>query len=279
MQCGVLLVERGEKAARRGVLVGADAGGAREVAQRLLRGHLHGLILRGEKAVRPIRLPVGRLAADVLDGDVSRQVFIQRAEGVARPRARAGEALAGEAAVHKHAARPVRVRARGHGVDEGDVVGMRAEVREQRRDHLPALPAGREGPRRFHQVAILALEADLRRAGHRRVVEFFQHRFVLPQIHVRRAARAENVEHLLRARREMRAGRRGEKVALQQARKRDAGEAGAEAAEKMAAVEMQGVHSRRSSSLALSSARQKARGPCWARSAAELSISPAAGSR
>jgi hypothetical protein len=129
MRGGVLGIDELQEIPRRLLVVGLDGSRPREIAQRLLRGHRHSLILRGEKAVAPVRLAVRRLAAHVLNGDVGRQVFVSGAERVADPRACAGEALAGEARVHVDATRPVRVRARGHAVDENHVVHMLRHVR------------------------------------------------------------------------------------------------------------------------------------------------------
>ena len=59
-----------------------------------------------------------------------------------------------------------------------------------------ALPAGSEGPRAFHEGTILALKADhVLLARQRLAVHFFEHGFVIPQVHVRGGSRAKDLEH------------------------------------------------------------------------------------
>ena len=100
---------------------------------------------------------------------------------------------------------PVRVRLRLHRVDERDVVDMLRHVRQQRADHLAALPRRRERPGALHQVAVLALKRDkILFARQRLAVMLFQRRLVVPQIEMRRTARAEDLQHALRLRSELR---------------------------------------------------------------------------
>ena len=77
MRCGVLGIDELQEIARGLFLIGSDGSGPREIAQRLLGGHRHGLMLGREEAVAPVRLAIRRLAAQVLNRDVGRQVFIQ----------------------------------------------------------------------------------------------------------------------------------------------------------------------------------------------------------
>jgi hypothetical protein len=125
-------------------------------------------------------------------------------------------------------------------VDEGHVVHMLRHVRQHRRNHLPALTRWCEGPRRLHQVAVLTLKRDFDiRARHWRAVKFLQHRFVIPQVHVRRRSRAEDLQHLLRLRRKVwLVLRHSGEFVREQTRKRDTSEPGGHLAEEMAAREV-----------------------------------------
>lgn len=167
-------------------------------------------MLGRQKAVAPVWFSIGWLAPQILDRDVSGQIFILAAQRVTEPGPGARKALAGKAGVHRDAARPVGICPGRHAVDKGHVIHVPRHVGQQGRDHLAA-PAGRgEGPRRFHQVSVFPLKSDLRfRARQRRAVKFLQHRLVVPQIDVRRRARTENLQHLFRLRGKMGWPRRG----------------------------------------------------------------------
>ena len=91
-------------------------------------------------------------------------------------------------------------------MDERDVVDMLRHVRQHVLILLPALPRGCEGHGTSHQVAVLALKRHhLFLARQRLAIVLFQRRLVLPQVDVRRAAGAEDLQNALRLRRELRA--------------------------------------------------------------------------
>ena len=216
---GVFEVRGAEEFAGGLVFGRRDAGGAIEVTQRLLGGHADALVAGGQEAVTPVGLAVRRFSADILDRYVGRQILVERAERMADPRPAARVAFAGEAGVHRHAARAVGVATRSHRVDERDVVHVLRHVRQVGADHLAALAGRLEGPRGLHQVAVLTLEGHLDRTGQGSPVVFLQERLMIPEIDVRSRARAEDLKHLLRLRGEVGAGRHGgAEVAHEQAR-------------------------------------------------------------
>ena len=188
----------------------------------------------GEEAVAPVGFAIGGFAAEVLDGDVGGQVVIEAAEAVADPGACAGEAIAGEAGVHVHTAGTVGVRAAGHAVDEGYVIGMTGDVRQHGADLFAALAGGMEGPWGLHEVAVFALESDFGGTWEGGAVILFQHGFVVPQVDVRGGAWAEDLQHLLGLWWEVRLvfGRVGHEPG-----ERDTGESGGHLAEELAALE------------------------------------------
>ena len=239
---GVLEIRGAEEFAGGFVFGGGDAGGAVEVTQSLLGGHAHALVAGGEEAVAPVGLAVRRFAADILDRHVGREVLVERAEGVADPGAAARIAFAGEAGVHRDAARAVGVAARCHRVDERDVVHVLCHVRQVRADHLAALAGRLEGPGGLHQIAVLALEGDLDRTGQGSAVVFLEERLMIPEVDVRSRARAEDLEHLLGLRGEVGARRHGgSEVAHEEARQSQPRHASGHLAEEAAAGQLEGV--------------------------------------
>ena len=84
---------------------------------------------RGEEAVAPVRLAVGRLAADVGDRDVRRQIVVRAAQRVREPRPGGGESLGRSTGIHEDTAGAVRIRFRGHPVKKRDVVDVPRHVR------------------------------------------------------------------------------------------------------------------------------------------------------
>jgi hypothetical protein len=89
------------------------------------------------------------------------------------------------------------------------VVGQFGEVRQQVGNHLAGLAARLEFPVRLGQVPVLTLERDqFVHAWHRLAMPPDKFRFVVPALQVRARARAENDQHVLRFRREVRRTRR-----------------------------------------------------------------------
>ena len=82
-------------------------------------------------------------------------------------------------------------------MDEGNVVSVFGQMRQQGRQQLAAFSGGRERPGRFHQVAVLALKRDFcASARQRRAIVFFQRRFVIPQINMRCRAGTKDLQDL-----------------------------------------------------------------------------------
>ena len=196
-----------------------------------------------------------RHAARIGNGDEGRQILVLRAQRVAHPRAHAGKAVERETGAHLVLGRAVRVRLGRHRVDEAQVVGQLRQVRQQIGDHLARLPARLEFPVRLHEVAVLALKGDeLVPPGHRLAVALDQLRLVIPRVQMAQRAGAKDHQHILRLGREMRRARRvgmlrrpvrtngrfvrAEQLLLGEQRKeRDAAQAGAAVAEKIAAIQ------------------------------------------
>jgi hypothetical protein len=242
MLFGVLEVRGAEEFAGGLVFGRRDAGRAIEVTQRLLGGHAHALMAGGQEAVAPVGFAVRRFAADVLDGDIGRQVLVERAEGVADPSSAARIAFAGEAGVHRDAARTVGVAARSHRMDERHLVDVLRHVRQVRADHLAALAGWPEGPGGLHQVAVLALEGHLDRAGQGSAVIFIEERLMIPEVDVRSRARAEDLEDLFGLRGEVGArGNGGTEVAHEEARQSQSRHASGHLAKEAAAGQLEGV--------------------------------------
>ena len=104
-------------------------------------------------------------------------------------------------------------------MDERHLVDMLRHVRKVGADHLAALAGRLEGPRGLHQVAVLALEGHLDRAGQGSAVVFIEERLMIPEVDMRGRARAEDLEHLLGLRGEVGAGRHGRtEIAHEEAR-------------------------------------------------------------
>ena len=113
----------------------------------------------GMKPLRPVRLAADRPAALVEEHDVARQVLVLGAQAVHRPapeRRPADERLAG---VHRHQGRAVGVAVGVARADDGQLVGVLADLREVVGDQQAALAAGPELAERRRE------EADLAAAG------------------------------------------------------------------------------------------------------------------
>src|SRR5688500_14958319 len=120
-------------------------------------------------------------------------------------------------------------------------------MRQEGGTHLAGLAARREGPRGLHQIAVLALEAEFAfRARQRFPMIFFERGLVLPEVHVRRAAGTENMEHLLRLGGKVRAAGRAEDFELKQPREGYPGETRSKVAQESPSVDLKKlrIHSR-----------------------------------
>ena len=107
------------------------------------RAKLNALIDARQKA----RAPQARARAARRPGeqhDVGRQIAVLRAEPVGHPRAEARPTAAPEAGVQEHLRRRVIDLLGVQRLHDGDVVGDGRQVRQQLREHLPALPVRRE---------------------------------------------------------------------------------------------------------------------------------------
>src|SRR5690242_2296630 len=149
----MLLVEKANETASRHVFVGRNPGRKRKVADWLLSRHYDGLMLGRQEAVAPVRLAIRRLAADIWDRDIRRQVFIFTSQGKTDPGAGAWKTFEDRPGVHEHATRAVRVCFRLHGMDERDVVDVPSHIGKKRADHFAALARGGERPGAFHHAA------------------------------------------------------------------------------------------------------------------------------
>ena len=193
---GVPDVQSAQKIPRRLLFVRGHAVGPRQVADRLLAAQHDRLMLRGQESVAPVRLAVGRFPANVRNGDVGWQILVGRAQRVADPRTRGGKTFLDVPRVHKDATRPVGVGLGSHRVDEGNVVNVPGHVRQQAGDLLAAFSASDKRPGTLHQVAVLALERNqILLARQRLATPTFQFGFVFPQIDLRSAAGAEDLQH------------------------------------------------------------------------------------
>jgi hypothetical protein len=153
----------------------------------------------GRKALCHCRGPICR--------HEGRQVAALAAERVGHPRPDAREAVEREARRHLVLGRAVRVALGRHRVDEAHVVGHLAEHRQKVARHLAALAPRLELPLRLDEVALFTLERDelaAARHRHRRVVQADELRLVVERVDVGEGARAEDQEHVLRLRGEVR---------------------------------------------------------------------------
>ena len=140
------------------------------------------------------------------------QIAALAAEAVGEPRAdaRAAEHLA--ARVHEDLAGRVVELRRVHRADDGDVVGDGRQVRQQLRELGARLAVLLERERRAEQARRalderepLSLRNELR--GNLLAVVLLQRRLVVEQIELRRRARHEQIDDVLRLRREVRRAR------------------------------------------------------------------------
>ncbi len=150
-----------------------------------------------------------RHAARIGDRDKRRQILARRTECVTCPAADGGEAVEREAGAHLVFSGPVRIRFRRHRMDETHLVRETAEVRQQIRGHLAALPARAEFPERLDQVTVLALEGDqFARTRHRHVVTLHQLGLEIERVHVAHRTRTKDHQHAFGFRCEVRRTRR-----------------------------------------------------------------------
>jgi hypothetical protein len=203
------LVELLQQVARRRFSGRTDRRRRIEVWNRFVRIERRALKRRRQECAVPVIRADLRHAAGIGNCHERRQVLILGAEGVANPRAEAWKAVEREAGAHLVLGRAVRVRLAGQRMDEAQVVGQLGHVWQQVRDHLAALAAGAEFPRRTRQVAVLALKCDqLAIARQRLPVPLDQLRLEVPSINVTQRPGAEDDENLLSPGREVRRPRR-----------------------------------------------------------------------
>ena len=160
---------------------------------------------RQERAV-PQRRPDRRRHVGA-EHDVAGQVLVLGAEAVGEPRAERRTADLDVAGVH-HQHRRLVVRDVGvHRADHADVVGARADVREELADLEAALAVALERERRLHQRAGLALGRD-GAARQRLAVVLVEHRLRIEAVDLRQPAVHEQEDDVLGARGMVQARRR-----------------------------------------------------------------------
>ncbi len=195
---GVTSIEEFKKLARGDFIVLRDAVRPREIAHRLMSGHHDPLMPCREKSVRPVGLAVGRLAPCIGNCDEGGKVVVFAAEGVAGPGTCGGEALGRMPGIHKDAAGTMRIGSRHHRMHEGHVIDMLRNMRQHRREPLPRLATGNEGPGAGHQVAVLALERDQVFLPRERLPrQPFEFGFVIPEVEMRGCSGTEDLQHPL----------------------------------------------------------------------------------
>ncbi len=176
---------------------------------------MHG---RQERAV-PERRPDGR--RDVrAQHDVAGQVLVVGPQTVGQPGPERRPADLGMAGVH-HEHRRLMIRdVRVDGADEADVVGARADVREQFAHVHSALAVLLERERRAQQRTGLAFGGDAA-AGQRLPVILVEHRLGIEAVHLRQPAVHEQEDDVFRFGRVMKsAGRTDLRVLVRAAQRR-----------------------------------------------------------
>ena len=156
------------------------------------------LVDRRQPAVGPVLVGEGRQAGGMPHHDVGGQVLGLAAERIGRPGAH-GRIPGGDASrLHGEHGLQMVVHSGLHRADQADVVGDRAEVRQEFAEFHPALAVTRELPERPQHLG--------RRLGHVVVfqvarellpVPLREHRLGVEQVHLRRPAHHEEGDHRL----------------------------------------------------------------------------------
>src|SRR4051794_5217586 len=179
------LVQEFQKFPSRYISAFADFWRALQVRNRLFsieRGPLK--YSRQERRVPMVR-PDLRHSAGIGNGDKGWQILVLRSQRVTHPGAHAREAIDREPCAHLVFRRPMRVAPSRHRMDEAKVVSQPGQMRQQIRNHFPALPARPELPWAADEVPVLALERnELVHAWHAVAIALDQLRFVVPSVEV-----------------------------------------------------------------------------------------------
>ena len=223
--------------------VGRDAGRIRDEEDRVAAGaELDALMTGREKAAAPAGLSAVRIVLAGEEDDERGQVGVFAAESVREPRAETGTADDLMAGVHEDLRRRV-IELRGlHRPDDGELVDVLREVRQQVGQFGAGLAVARELERRAEQ---LGRAFDEREAfafddvfGDGLAVVLIQLRLGIEEIELRGRAGHEQVDDALRAGREVRTdggGGRREEAIVEQRRECERTDAEAALLEEVAA--------------------------------------------
>ena len=138
-------------------------------------------------------------SARVAHDDVGGQILRLAAERVGRPGTHGGIAGGDAAGLHGEHGLQVIVHARLHRADQADVVGDRAELREEFTEFEAALAVAGELPERTQHLGrglrdVVVFEIV---SGEFLAVPLREHRLVVEEIHLRRTAHHEEGDHRL----------------------------------------------------------------------------------
>ena len=159
----------------------------------VLRVDVGALINAGQKTGLPVLRFLDRITAGT-HGDEAGQILVLGAQAVRDPRADAGPALHGIAAIHQHQGRLVIGQLGLHRADDRDVVDALADLRKQLADFDAALAVFLKLERRRKRRAGLSLGANIF-DGQRFAGVFGQRGFGIERIDMRRPAVEEKVNH------------------------------------------------------------------------------------
>ena len=124
------LVQQLEKIARAGFGSGRNFPGRFQIRNRFVGREGGALKHRGQEGRVPMVRPHLGHAARIGNGHERGQVLLLAAQGIRRPRAHAGKTIQGETGAHLIFRRAMRVRFRGHRMDEAQVVREIGKTRQ-----------------------------------------------------------------------------------------------------------------------------------------------------
>ena len=157
------------------------------------------LVDRRQPAVSPMLVGEGRQAVRMTHHDVGRQVLGLAAEGVGRPGAHGRVTGRDASRLHGEHRLQVVIHARLHRADQADVVGDRAEPRQEFAEFQPALAVAGEFPERTQHLGRSLRDVVVFEIISREFlpVPLREHRLVVEEVHLRRPAHHEEGDHRL----------------------------------------------------------------------------------
>ena len=178
---------------------------SRQMSHRFFGTHRRPLEGRWQKPWAPVVRSILRHPAWIGNRHIGRQVLVLAAQCIRHPRAQRGKPIQHEARREEVLRWTVGVGLAGQGVHKSKIIRQLRQMRDHVAHPLPRLPPLTEGILRPCQVPGGALKRHRWTAGQRLVVPLDQLWLVIPSLQLAHRPRAENDDHVLGLRREVRA--------------------------------------------------------------------------